>query len=240
MHQARGRVSAFAALLVLTLALAGSPAVVPAAAQGQAEVNPGGSVDAVYRDLLGRTPEPEGRQYWIGLLEDGEPPRAVLAWIGNSPEYRHHTVSGAYEQVLRRTPDPGGLDHWAGALCDTLTLTDLQARLLASEEYGERFGSGTAEGFVQALYRDLLAREAEPDGLRYWTGLLDDGEDRFAVALALLRSAESLQREELVVVEASPAGGAGVDAVDTVRVRVDADVGSGRNLGPRDRDRPRL
>jgi hypothetical protein len=44
--------------------------------------------------------------------------------------------------------------------------------------------------FVEQAYRDVLQREADQDGLRFYTGLLRDGQSRMAVLLSLARSDE--------------------------------------------------
>jgi len=44
--------------------------------------------------------------------------------------------------------------------------------------------------FVEQAYRDILQREADQDGLRFYTGLLRDGQSRMAVWLSLARSEE--------------------------------------------------
>jgi hypothetical protein len=44
--------------------------------------------------------------------------------------------------------------------------------------------------YVQWLYRSLLAREADPDGLRHFSLLLDAGTDLKVVAHAILSSEE--------------------------------------------------
>jgi hypothetical protein len=45
-----------------------------------------GFLDALYGDVLGRTPDATGRSYWVGRLEAGEPRRGVARAILNSSE----------------------------------------------------------------------------------------------------------------------------------------------------------
>jgi hypothetical protein len=45
----------------------------------------------------------------------------------------------------------------------------------ASQEFINRYGAMSNRDYVAQLYRDVLGREADPDGLDHWTGLLDGG-----------------------------------------------------------------
>jgi len=60
-------------------------------------------------------------------------------------------------------------------------------RRLASR-FGLAFTSDRA--FVEAAYREILGRDADPDGLRYYTERLRDGHSRAAVLMGLVRSEE--------------------------------------------------
>ena len=55
-----------------------------------------------------------------------------------------------------------------------------------------RFGLALSSdrAFVERAYRDVLQREADQDGLRFYLGLLRDGHSRMAVLLSLARSEE--------------------------------------------------
>ena len=44
--------------------------------------------------------------------------------------------------------------------------------------------------FVGQAYRDLLNREAEPGGLAFWSGLVDQGHSRAEIALGIATSPE--------------------------------------------------
>jgi hypothetical protein len=50
-------------------------------------------------------------------------------------------------------------------------------------------------GFVTALYRTLLGRDPEPDGLAFWVGLLDAGASRLQVAQGVYESVEHRGRQ---------------------------------------------
>jgi hypothetical protein len=190
---------------------------------------PGALVERAYRDLLGRSPDEAGRAYWEGVLEAGGDPRSVIAWIGDSPEHRTHVVRMAYRQILRREPDQGGAAWWADALGDRMTRLGLQASLFGSAEYGATAG-GSGEGFVTALYRDVLRRSPEPEGLAYWTGLVDEGVDRVTVAATVLESPEAALQPELSILTGDPVRHSVTSWFEEITVRLDREISTASHL----------
>ena len=57
-----------------------------------------------------------------------------------------------------------------------------------------RLALASDRAFVEQAYRDVLQREADQDGLRFYTGLLREGQSRMAVLLSLARSDEFAAR----------------------------------------------
>jgi glucose/arabinose dehydrogenase len=83
----------------------------------------GGTDDAeyvrrIYRNALGRIPDPAGLLYWTSLV--GRIGRAGVLWnISESPEHREIRrpeveVTPAYGALLDRLPDSAGRDYWEG------------------------------------------------------------------------------------------------------------------------------
>lgn len=76
-------------------------------------------VDAVYRSVLGRAPEPAGRAYWVARIGAGASVESVARSLVLSHEYRGLQVDEAYQRILDRRPDAAGREHWAGRLTST-------------------------------------------------------------------------------------------------------------------------
>ena len=64
--------------------------------------------------------------------------------------------------------------------------------MLGSDEFFAGHGHGTAAGFLQALYTDLLGRTLDQAGWNYWANLVGQGAARSQVAGAILNSTEFL------------------------------------------------
>ena len=125
-------------------------------------------------------------------FERGRTRRTHTSTALSSTEERELLVTKAFERYLGRTPDPSGLAYWANKL-KTITLPDLAARLLGSNEVYRAAGS-TNRGYVQALYPLVHGRPVDPSGEGYWTGRLDRGLGRGTLAKLLLTSHESARR----------------------------------------------
>lgn len=148
-------------------------------------------VVAVYQDLFDRQPDPAGLDAWTQALLTGTPRVAVANGITSSREFRASLVDGAYEHYLGRGPDPAGLEGWLAAMGAGLTIARIEAGFIASDEYFARYG-GTFEGWVEALYEDVLGRGAAASEVQAWTAALRAGAARDRVALGFLLSTEHL------------------------------------------------
>ncbi|MBK1723512.1 DUF4214 domain-containing protein [Thiocystis violacea] len=107
-------------------------------------IDNGAFVDLVYENLLGRAPEDEGRNFWIGQLEGGLGRGELMIGFSESPEFRTRSYSWVqvtmiYVGMLRRAPDQGGFDFWVQALQGGRSVTDLIDGFLESPEYASRF-----------------------------------------------------------------------------------------------------
>jgi len=100
-----------------------------------------------------------------------------------------------YGATLGRVPDSGGFLSWYDGLTkpvETGGVTLLQAitGFVNSAEFQATYGTLTNSAFVDLLYQNVLGRPADPGGLTYWTGRLDDGDSRAQVVLGFSESGE--------------------------------------------------
>ena len=101
-------------------------------------------VDRIYRNVLGRSADQAGSDYWGGQLASGALNRGgVMVNFSESAEYRNATwartkVVAAYLGFLRRSPDPSGLDYWTGMLYRGQGMGGLIAGFISSIEYLNR------------------------------------------------------------------------------------------------------
>jgi hypothetical protein len=89
----------------------------------------------VYQDVLGRAPDPAGRNAWSQALQAGASRDAVALAIVDSPEADSRLVTAAYLDLLRRNPDPPGLATSVEALQQGLAPSELLAIIASSDEF---------------------------------------------------------------------------------------------------------
>lgn len=152
-------------------------------------------LDQVYHDLLGRAVDPNGLAFFSNLLEQGKATyNQVVQMILASPEYRQTVVRNLYQDLLDRAPDPAGLEYFTNLLAQGKTLDQIRAIILGSDEFFTRVGGGTTDGFLAALYNEVLGRAIDSVGAAFWSAGLDSGLTREAVATAILSSPEEARR----------------------------------------------
>lgn len=105
----------------------------------KAGANNAAYLDRVYLDVLGRLPDPSGRQYWTNKLDAGADRGAVALQFINSSEFRRFIVEDQFLRFLDRKPTSGEISTWAGKITSSPTgEQDLIAHLVTTDEYFNR------------------------------------------------------------------------------------------------------
>jgi hypothetical protein len=142
-------------------------------------------VHALYFDLLGRLADSGGTAFLVNRFQAGASRASLVATLTGTPEYRRAVVDDLYRDYLGRPADTLGLAVWSPWV--TVLRTEVQAKLLASDEYYGNAG-GTDDGFIDALYRDVLGRAADPGAQATFGSWLASGRTRYDVAKTVLTS----------------------------------------------------
>ena len=154
-------------------------------------------VTDLYSMYFGRTPDSEGFNYWVGLLNSGASREEVFAGFANSTEFDnlcsdYGVVTGAYivgvpvaqqggvnafvarlyNICLTRRPDQVGQSGWVQKLiAGEASGTSCAYGFVFSPEF---MGQGmTNEEFVASMYRALLGREPDEAGFKVWVETLN-------------------------------------------------------------------
>jgi hypothetical protein len=168
-----------------------------------------GFVTQLYRDVLNREPDQGGLSAWTAMLnsghgQDSRPQQDSRAQVAqaflNSVEFHTDVVQGFYNTLLHRAADPAGVNAWTNFLAQGGTQLQLEANLLGSDEYFTTRGGGTVNGYLQALYQDVLNRPIDPVGLQAGTTLLS-GNDSVASRTALASGVINSQEGDIVTID---------------------------------------
>ena len=103
-------------------------------------VTNGQFVDLVYRNVLDRAPDAQGRSFWTGELDRGRSRGSVMAHFSNSQENRDNTrhpihVVVAYASMLKRMPTLADIGPWQEHFKNGGSTADLVQLIRVSSEY---------------------------------------------------------------------------------------------------------
>ncbi|HET6880554.1 MAG TPA: peptidylprolyl isomerase [Pirellulales bacterium] len=165
-------------------------------------------VDQLYHDLLNRSAEPAASQYWSNLIAGGQTRAQVALQIEDSPEYEGDIVTGLYQLYLHRAPEASALATYTALLIGGATPKQLAMGLVSSAEYFQNRGGGTNQGFMSALFGDVLHRSVDAVSAAA-VAPLDFSQEpiRLTMADAIFSSTEYLQ--DLVSYPGAPSAGSG-------------------------------
>lgn len=148
-------------------------------------------VTAVYHDVLGRAPDAAGLKYWTGLLDNGVAIGSVAEAIAHSPEYyANFVVKPDFSHLLGRAASDADVTFWTAQMTAGLTDRQLEANLVASDEFFAKAGGANAD-WLDAVYQAVLGRAAGTGDAKYWLGQLSGGASRLTVAEFIADSAEN-------------------------------------------------
>jgi hypothetical protein len=122
-------------------------------------------VNEIYMAILYRPAEQAGLQDWTNQLADGMSRNKVVTLIANSPE-----AQAVAQQVAASQSDTN--HHY----------------LTPSSPYAYKLQR------INTIYQDILGRPADPTGLQYYIGLIDQGYHARQVIRDLMSTAEFYQR----------------------------------------------
>ncbi|MBV9492522.1 MAG: DUF4214 domain-containing protein [Verrucomicrobia bacterium] len=180
---------------------------------------------ALYRDGLGREPDPEGLAYWLAEGEKGATPAKVLAGLAASDEALEKALSRStgstdqsqdkepallvralYKTAFGRPVDEAGLAANVARLQTGTPLEALAHDLTRSAEFQARHGSKQDLDleYLSALYRDGLGRQPDPDGLAFWMAEAEKGVTRAQALAAFAASGEATRTT--IELPGSPSG----------------------------------
>lgn len=170
-------------------------------------------LEYAYTAILGRAPEPSGKAYWLGELEEGVTRNCILAGFVESAEFtnlcnyfgirkgsitnllpadknRGQTkfVVRLYRNIFNREADEWGLNDWTYRLQNGLSACDILEGFIYSEEF--RINDFTNEQYVEILYRTLLGRKSDAAGKADWVARLNSGQSRSQILAGFAYSPE--------------------------------------------------
>ncbi len=167
-------------------------------------------VELLYNNVLGRDGDADGIAAFTAVLDGGAERSAVVIDFANSAEFIGLTalssaafatnvvinpvegdVFRAYQAVFDRAPDAAGFELFVGAvLAGVLSLEQVVAEFVASDEFQDTYGALDNAAFVELLYDNVLPGNEDPAGRAAFTAALDGGRSRASVVNDFVTSFE--------------------------------------------------
>ncbi len=171
-------------------------------------------VTDLYMLFMGREPDEDGFNDWVGRLDAGKSRLEVFAGFANSQEFYNicdsygitagRFVSGydratinnvnlfverLYKTCLGRIGDKDGQKNWVEQLIKKqITGSECARRFIFSQEYTNKGLSD--EEFVENLYLAMMGRSSDAEGKANWISALANGKTRDEVFSGFVNSVE--------------------------------------------------
>lgn len=174
------------------------------------DIDDGGFVDLLYRNVLGRSADAEGRRHWLAQLNNGMSRAELVVAFSESPELvaRTSTVAARppeanqvwrlYRAYFLRHADQVGLDYWYRAVLAGTPLAAVSDNFARSDEFRQRYGELDDPAFVDLVYRNVLGRQPDGEGRTYWLSRLEAGMTRGQLMVAFSESQEFIVRTDTI------------------------------------------
>lgn len=150
-------------------------------------------VTGLYRSIFGRAPDPTGLAYYADQINSGTPRQDIIREFQSFDEAKRTRVARWYIRDLGwdlpldlMKLDPGVV-AWAAMIDDGRDDEAVRALILS---YGIA-PRGTSAEYVSGLSHAILGHALNAEGLAYYSGQIDEGVGRFAIAEQLITSFES-------------------------------------------------
>jgi hypothetical protein len=102
-----------------------------------------------------------------------------------------------YRAAFDRVPDQAGLGYWIDRLDHDASLLGVADGFARSQEFADLYGSAPSNAdIVNRLYHNILHRDPDPEGFKYWVGILDNKQAPLHYVLAFI--SESAENQEAV------------------------------------------
>lgn len=114
----------------------------------------------------------------------------IIYAIVSSDDYSQKIIQYWFEIFLNRKPNLLENIMWEKQLRNNITYEEAILQFISSNEYNNKYKDDMS--FIQSLYKNLLNRGADQNGLKYWVNLLSKGEKRTNIAKNFIYSQEFL------------------------------------------------
>ncbi len=151
------------------------------------------AIRGLYNEILGREvclAEYEGFKAWVDQLLSGVSLDRIREAFYNSEEYKQLSIRekifSFYRYILGREPSEEEVGYWANEYNKGLSWSKIAQCFFASQEFRNK----SPVEKVSALYRVVLGRDPDSEGLQFWVNAYRNGMSLREIVEAFLNSPE--------------------------------------------------
>ena len=105
------------------------------------------------------------------------------------------SVARLYNAAFLRQPEQSGFDYWMATYTSgSMSLTEIAGFFSGSPELVALYGDLDDAAYVDRIYRNVLDRGPDAEGLEFWLGEMASGMDRGTVLLRFSESPENVAK----------------------------------------------
>lgn len=171
-------------------------------------------LEILYNGIFDRNADKTGKDTWNDVLSTGVSQKYVSAQFVNSEEFNKlcqsynisrgniqltesrdqninitRFVNHFYQECLNRQGEAEGLNTWTGGLLDqSFTGTDIVNGFIFSNEFVDKKLDN--QSYIETLYRTILSRESDSEGLNTWMTYMKNGVSPYFIAAHFINSPE--------------------------------------------------
>jgi VCBS repeat-containing protein len=145
------------------------------------------TIKSYYENILQRPAADDEANGWASRVESGDLTLQQVREIFISSEEGQHVqdIIRLYQGSFNRVPDQGGLKTWVNS---GYSLEDIAAGFTSSDEFTNLYKTNEpTEEFITSLYRNVLGREPDAEGLNNW---LNSGMSAHTILMRFTESEE--------------------------------------------------
>lgn len=124
-----------------------------------------------------------------------------MSSLSSSSLTTHQTLQAFYLSLFGRAADPEGFNYWSSRLdSGEIELDVALSAMLNSNEFAERRDEQPlreVEDWISDIYQDFFGRDADSEGLEYWSSLISEGVTPQQVIQSIIMAASGTDAEAL-------------------------------------------
>ncbi|WP_281991690.1 DUF4214 domain-containing protein [Aquimarina aggregata] len=147
---------------------------------------------SLYQTMHQRSANTDDLDYWGTIFKESRDKEKLLQRILPEESYKLF-VQEQYRKLLDKEGDQSGIEYWTQRMRNGTSREQVIVDFCSGEDFWNRSNQNNTD-FIKRLYKKLLNKNPDNDGLQYWSNRLNNGEPRYSIANLIISSDDFLRR----------------------------------------------